>query len=202
MPRHLITRAEYARRIGVSRQAVAERVRSGAIPAYGPRLLIDPEEADRLWFQTMSTARWLQGQSRARIPSSQAAAPAESAPSTRAAALPTDAASRAQLATLVTRAQRERLELEAYRASLVSKPVAASLVHAWVGRANAAWTAWPAKAAAALGAELGVDPERLREALERRVHEHLADLAKQPFPELTPGSAGRLPDPASQASAG
>ena len=43
----LVTRAEYARRAGVSRAAVTKMVKTGRVPTYGARKLIDPDEADR-----------------------------------------------------------------------------------------------------------------------------------------------------------
>jgi hypothetical protein len=45
----LLTMAEYARRMGVSRQAIHRQVATGMIPAHGPRKLIDPAVADS-WY--------------------------------------------------------------------------------------------------------------------------------------------------------
>jgi len=45
----LLTQAAYARRHGISRQAINRYVRDGVIPTHGPRKRIDPAEADRYW---------------------------------------------------------------------------------------------------------------------------------------------------------
>ena len=54
----LVTQATYARRRGVSREAVRQRTTTngGPIPVHGPRKLIDVEEADALWEATTSPA--------------------------------------------------------------------------------------------------------------------------------------------------
>ena len=43
----MITRAKYARRVGISRSAVTRLVQRGQIPVHGPKKLIDPAEADQ-----------------------------------------------------------------------------------------------------------------------------------------------------------
>jgi hypothetical protein len=45
----LMTQAAYARRHGVSRQAIGRYVRDGILPTHGPRKRIDPAEADGRW---------------------------------------------------------------------------------------------------------------------------------------------------------
>lgn len=45
----LLTQAFYARRHGVSRQALNRYVRDGIIRGHGPRKLINPAEADGCW---------------------------------------------------------------------------------------------------------------------------------------------------------
>ena len=54
----LVTQATYARRRGVSREAVRQHTTTngGPIPVHGPRKLIDVEEADALWEATTSPA--------------------------------------------------------------------------------------------------------------------------------------------------
>jgi hypothetical protein len=52
----LVRQAVYARRRGISRQAVSKRTATagGRIPVHGPQKLIDEAEADALWDATMS----------------------------------------------------------------------------------------------------------------------------------------------------
>lgn len=44
----LITQAAYAESVGKTRQYINKLVREGKLPAYGPRKMIQPDEADRL----------------------------------------------------------------------------------------------------------------------------------------------------------
>lgn len=55
----LLTMASYARRVGVSRQAIHRQVADGMIPTHGPRRLIDPAEADA-WYVPRLDAGWPQ----------------------------------------------------------------------------------------------------------------------------------------------
>jgi hypothetical protein len=45
----LMTKAAYARRVGVSRQAITRFVRDWGLPTHGPRGLIDADELDGLY---------------------------------------------------------------------------------------------------------------------------------------------------------
>src|SRR5262245_37509269 len=47
-----VRQAEYARRRGVSQEAVRKRAMTGAIPVYGSKHLIDVDEADAIWDAT------------------------------------------------------------------------------------------------------------------------------------------------------
>jgi DNA-binding MurR/RpiR family transcriptional regulator len=46
----LMSQAEFARRCGVSRQAICRFVRDWGVPTYGRRNLVDAEELDRLYY--------------------------------------------------------------------------------------------------------------------------------------------------------
>lgn len=213
----LVTQAEYARRRGVSREAVGKRTttRGGPIPVHGPRKLIDVAEADALWAPTIATSQDFAGNSRFEAPDEPAPAPAAdvqpqpAAPAQAAAPEAPDLgelddtppvmpapgegqdaitpAARAKLASAVIRAQREAMELEEKRGSLVSKPLAIRQVFGFARRNRDAWLNWPGRIAPGLAAELGVDQHVLTAALERHVRDHLTDLAGQPAPELGPG---------------
>ncbi len=54
----LVTQANYARRRGISREAVRQRAvtAGGPVPVHGPRKLLDVAEANALWETTKSTA--------------------------------------------------------------------------------------------------------------------------------------------------
>lgn len=209
----LVTQAEYARRRGISRQAVSQRTapQGGPLPVHGPRKMIDVAEADRLWPATLDP----RGNTRHQAPPDEPApAPAAGAQPQPAAPAQPDAmeapeleelddtppvmpqadgqdaitpAARAKLASAVIRAQREAMELEEKRGSLVSKALAIRQVFGFARRTRDAWLNWPGRIAPGLAAELGVDQHVLTAALERHVRDHLTDLAGQPAPEFGPG---------------
>lgn len=216
MERELVTQAEFARRRGVSREAVGKRTvtRGGPIPVHGPRKLIDVAEADALWAPTIATSQDFAGNSRFEAPDQPAPAPAADvqpqpvAPAQAAApeaptmeelddtpALMGQAdgqdtiapAARAKLASAVIRAQREHLDLEERKGSLVSKSLAVRQVFSFARRTRDAWLNWPGRIAPGLAAELGVDQHVLTAALERHVRDHLTDLAGQPAPDFGAG---------------
>lgn len=212
----LVTQAEFARRRGVSREAVGKRTttRGGPIPVHGPRKLIDVAEADALWAPTIATSQDFAGNSRFEGPDNPAPAPAADAQPQPAAPAQPDAleapdleeldtspvipsaadgqdaitpAARAKLASAVIRAQREAMELEEKRGSLVSKSLAIRQVFGFARRTRDAWLNWPGRIAPGLAAELGVDQHVLTAALERHVRDHLTDLAGQPAPDFGAG---------------
>lgn len=212
----LVTQAEFARRRGVSREAVGKRTttRGGPIPVHGPRKLIDVAEADALWAPTIATSQDFAGNSRFEAPDAPAPAPAADAqPQPAAPAQPAAVeapeleelddtppvmaqadgqdtiapAARAKLASAVIRAQREAMELEEKRGTLVSKALAIRQVFGFARRTRDAWLNWPGRIAPGLAAELGVDQHVLTAALERHVRDHLTDLAGQPAPDFGAG---------------
>jgi hypothetical protein len=66
--RELITRAEYARRSGVSRANVTKLVKKGVIKLYGPDELVDPAQADKARRQNTSPGQVMGGN--AKLPGS------------------------------------------------------------------------------------------------------------------------------------
>ena len=60
MASELVTQAEYARRCGISKQAVNKRTvpQGGPIPLHGPRKLIDVDEANTLWNSTLTPRQY------------------------------------------------------------------------------------------------------------------------------------------------
>src|SRR5262245_57542107 len=104
----LVTQANYARRRGISREAVRQRTATagGPIPVHGRRKLLDVTEADALWESTKSTA----GASHTNGTGNGAAA----------SALGSQLA-QARAAALVVDVQTKRLLLERTRGALISR---------------------------------------------------------------------------------
>lgn len=106
----LVTQADYARRRGISREAVRQRTATagGPIPVHGAKKLIDVAEADALWAATMSA----QGA---------AHSPGRVDGSTVTSLQQTATLSRARTALLVAEAQLRQLRLQQRRGELLDR---------------------------------------------------------------------------------
>jgi hypothetical protein len=148
--RELTSQSVYARRRGVSVQAVnAQTVdRGGSIPTYGRQKRVDPIEADRMWPRPggAEASRLL----------------------------------RTRTAVLRTRARRERLALEREQGRVIDRVRAEAAALAWARQLRDAWLGWPARVGAEFANTLGVNPTVLIVTLETYVHRHLEELAATP----------------------
>jgi hypothetical protein len=81
----------------------------------------------------------------------------------------------ARTANEVLKAQERRLRLDERRGKLVDKARALLLVHRLAKEERDAILAWPARVAAEMAAELGVDAHRLQTMMDTRLRQHLAD---------------------------
>ena len=171
----LVTQAAYARRRGISREAVRQRTvtAGGPIAVHGVRKLIDVEEADALWDATMTA----QGASQSPNGSNGRAAPAS----------PEQAATltRARAAVMVAEAQLRQLRLTERRGELLDRQATLATFFTAIRAIRDAWLTWPARIGAELAADLGVELSALMIALEpyvrRRSRPWLApDIARRP----------------------
>jgi hypothetical protein len=80
----------------------------------------------------------------------------------------------ARTANEVLKAQERRLRLDERKGKLVDKARALLLVHRLAKEERDAVLAWPARVAAEMAAELGVDAHRLQTMMDTRLREHLA----------------------------
>jgi hypothetical protein len=80
----------------------------------------------------------------------------------------------ARTANEVLKAQERRLRLDERKGRLVDKARALLLVHRLAKEERDAILAWPARVAAEMAAELGVDSHRLQTMMDTRLREHLA----------------------------
>ena len=72
------------------------------------------------------------------------------------------------------KAQERRLRLDERKGKLVDKARALLLVHRLAKEERDAILAWPARVAAEMAAELGVDVHRLQTMMDTRLRQHLA----------------------------
>jgi hypothetical protein len=190
-----MSQAEYARYRGVTRQAVWEAVQSGRITLL-PDSTIDPVVADRQWDlrtdQSMQRKRTRRRSADGGVSlSGTKPVPTEAIDTVRDTlaeqgidleqdAEPGGAISfvQARLANEILKAQLQKVKLGKVRGQLVDRAKARQLVFDLARRERDAWIGWPARVAANMAAELGTDPHRMEEALDRYLREHLSELAE------------------------
>jgi len=175
-PGRVASQREVARRLGISHTALQKAQRAGRIAP----------EPDGWWDVEKVRARLAESSDPARKTATLAPPPsAASRPATpppiaappAADALPRAAGSTfhdARTANEVLKAQERRLRLDERRGKLVDKARALMLVHRLAKEERDAILAWPARVAAEMAAELGVDAHRLQTMMEQRLREHLA----------------------------
>ena len=83
----------------------------------------------------------------------------------------------AKTANEVLKSQERRLKLQKLKGELVDRARAETLVFRLARETRDAWVNWPARAAALIAAELGIDPATMQKVLEAHVRAHLDELA-------------------------
>jgi transcriptional regulator with XRE-family HTH domain len=174
-PGRVASQREVARRLGISHTALQKAERAGRIAP----------EADGGWDVEKVRTRLAESSDPTRKTATLAAQrPAASLPATPPPVAPpraVDALPRAgntfhdaRTANEVLKAQERRLRLDERRGKLVDKARALMLVHRLAKEERDAILAWPARVAAEIAAELGVDAHRLQTMMDQRLREHLA----------------------------
>jgi len=160
----LVTQAEYARRRGITREAVRQRTvtAGGPIPVHGVKKLLDVAQADALWETTKSTA----GASHAN--GNGAGSP-----------LVGSALAQARAAALVIDVQAKRLALEQRRGALISRDRAVLKAFAFARVLRDRWLAWPARVGPQIAAAFDLDAGTVTVILEGYVRDHLTGLASE-----------------------
>ncbi|MFL1463480.1 elements of external origin [Roseococcus sp. DSY-14] len=179
-PGRVASQREVARRLGISHTALQKAQRAGRIAP----------EADGAWDIEKVRARLADSSDPTRktatlvppAPSIAARAvappPPVSASHTAPDPLPRAAQNTfhdARTANEVLKAQERRLRLDERKGKLVDKARALLLVHRLAKEERDAILAWPARVAAEMAAELGVDVHRLQTMMDMRLRQHLAE---------------------------
>lgn len=164
----------YGRQRGVSEAAVRKAIRTGRIMPLADGS-IDPVSADRDWQRHTD-----QSQQRARgkpVPNAAIAAVQETiAAGSQAPVAGGTTFLQARTANEVLKAQTNKLRLAKLRGELIERKAALAQVHALARSEREAWLNWPARIAALLASDLGVDAGTLARVLEQAVHTHLTEL--------------------------
>ena len=176
-PGRVASQREVARRLGISHTALQKARRAGRIAP----------EADGSWDVEKVRARLADSSDPIRktatlvqpAPSVPRPAPAPPVATMPPAADPLPRAAQntfhdARTANEVLKAQERRLRLDERKGKLVDKARALLLVHRLAREERDAILAWPARVAAEMAAELGVDAHRLQTMMDSRLRQHLA----------------------------
>ena len=78
----------------------------------------------------------------------------------------------------VSKARLRRMELQQKEGELVDRARATAMVFRLARQERDVWLGWPARVAALMAAELGLNAHALQTVLESHVREHLASLAE------------------------
>jgi len=178
-PGRVASQREVARRLGISHTALQKAQRAGRIAP----------EADGAWDVEKVRARLADSSDPVRktatlvppaspVPARAATPPPVAAPPPAPDPLPRAAQNTfhdARTANEVLKAQERRLRLDERKGKLVDKARALLLVHRLAKEERDAILAWPARVAAEMAAELGVDAHRLQTMMDTRLRQHLAE---------------------------
>ena len=172
---------EYARRRGVSHVAVMKAIKAGRLTPE-PDGTLDPAKADAQWDARTDPARRPEppeDEPEQADETSAADTPAEPRPAATEPA-PQGAATFTQARTAheIAKAQRARIQVQRLREEVVDRAQATSEVFRLARRERDAWVNWPARVAALMAAEFGLDAHVMQKVLEAHVREHLNELAE------------------------
>ncbi|WP_426954128.1 hypothetical protein [Muricoccus radiodurans] len=165
---------EVARQLGLSHTALQKAVRSGRIA----------EEPGGGWDLERVRARLTASADPARRPVPTTPLPGSTSIPTGEGSMPRTGTtfSDARTAHEILKAQERRLRLDERRGKLIDKARALLLVHRLAREERDAILAWPARVAAELAAELGVDPHRLQTLMDSRLRQHLSERGEAHVP--------------------
>lgn len=168
----------YARRRGVSHVAVLRAAKAGRIPLEADGT-IDPVKADAAWQRSSDPARRKAATSRLR-PVPEVAL--DSVRDTlKEQGLPASGGLsfvQARTAHEIAKAHLARLRLQRMKGEVVDRARATALVFQLAREERDSWLNWPARVAAMMAAELGVEAHPMQKVLETHVRAHLAGLAE------------------------
>jgi hypothetical protein len=168
----------YARRRGVSHVAVLRATKAGRIPLEADGT-IDPVKADAAWERSSDPARRKPAAGRMR-PVPEVAI--DSVRDTlKEQGLPAGGGLsfvQARTAHEIAKAHLARLRLQRMKGEVVERARAAALVFQLAREERDSWLNWPARIAAIMAAELGVEAHAMQKTLETHVRAQLAGLAE------------------------
>ncbi len=181
----------YARHRGVSHVAVMKAVRAGRIPQEADGT-IDPVKADAAWDAQTDPGRRAASAPKPVIGAAVSTAPTslrETAPAVPASAAAGSGSSfdgskaagatfnQARTAHEVAKAQKARLQVDRLKEEVVDRARATAQVFKLARQERDSWITWPARIAAQMALEAGIDAHTMQTLLETYVRDHLGELA-------------------------
>lgn len=167
----------YARHRGVSHVAVLKAAKAGRIPLE-PDGTIDARKADAAWSASTEPERGkpkpapLKPVAEAAVGSVRETLKEEGLPAGGSLTFV-----QARTAHEIAKAHLARLRLQRMKGELVDRARASALVFRLAREERDTWVNWPARVAALMAAELGVEAHPMQKILEAHVRAHLAELA-------------------------
>ena len=172
----------YARHRGVSHVAVMRAIKTGRVPA----------EADGTIDQVKADAAWERSSDPGRSKSKPKATPEKLRPIAEAAVgsvretlkeqgLPAGGSVtfvQARTAHEIAKAHLARLRLQRMKGELIDRARTTAMVFRLAREERDTWINWPARVAALMASELGVEAHSMQKALESHVRAHLAELTE------------------------
>ena len=173
---------DYAARAGLSRGAIQKAKVAGRLVLYADGS-IDPEASDARRAAETDPSKQRGGPTPPKLKPVPNAALSAVGDTLRENGLPSPATGgatflQAKTANEVLKSQERRLKLQQLKGELVDRARAEALVFRLARETRDAWVNWPARAAALIAAELGLDPATMQKVLETHVRAHLDDLAE------------------------
>jgi hypothetical protein len=173
---------EYAARAGLSRGAIQKAKSAGRLVLH-PDGSIDPEASDARRAGATDPSKQRPPPAQPKLKPVPIAALSAVGDTLRENGLPpptTGGATflQAKTANEVLKSQERRLKLQKLKGELVDRARAEALVFRLARETRDAWVNWPARAAALIAAEVGLDPAKMQKVLEAHVRAHLDELAE------------------------
>jgi hypothetical protein len=171
----------YAKARGVSHVAVLKAAKAGRIPLE-PDGTIDPVKADAAWQRSTDPGR-------RKVPKASTenlrpvgeVAVGSVRETLKEQGLPAGGNVtfvQARTAHEIAKAHLARLRLQRMKGELVDRARATALVFRLAREERDSWLNWPARVAAVIGADLGVEAHAVQKLIETHVRSHLSELAE------------------------
>ena len=168
----------YARQRGVSHVAVLKAVKQGRIVLEADGT-VDAAKTDASWERSSDPARRKLVADKLRpVPEAAVGSVRETLKEQGLPASGNLTFVQARTAHEIAKAHLARLRLQERRGELVDRASAAALVFRLAREERDAWINWPARVAALMAAELGIEAHPMQKVLEAHVRAQLAELAE------------------------